>query len=33
LKEGESEEVASCYRDIGLNNNMLGKLDRAMEFL
>jgi hypothetical protein len=33
LKEGESEEVAYCYGEIGWSNNKLGELDRAMEFL
>jgi hypothetical protein len=32
LKEGESEEVADCYGEIGRNNIRLGKLDRALEF-
>jgi hypothetical protein len=33
LKEGESEEVANFYGEIGWNNCILGKLDRAVEFL
>jgi hypothetical protein len=33
LKEGESEEVAYCYGEIGWNNMVLGKLDKAIEFL
>ncbi len=33
MKEGESEEIADCYGEIGWNNHTLGKSDRAIEYL
>jgi hypothetical protein len=31
LEDKESNEVAECYLEIGLNNYSQGKLDRALE--
>jgi hypothetical protein len=33
LREGESNEVADCYQNIGSNNWELGNLDKALSAL
>jgi hypothetical protein len=33
LNEGETEEVADCYEEIGKNNIVLGYRDKALDML